>query len=241
MKLTKHGDYLYQVAHYGLINCYLVLEDDGLSIVDTGVAGTAGLLERAAQKLRQPVKRILLTHADDDHVGGLDGLHKRYPDAEVLIGVREVRLLQGDTGLEPGEAQVELRKKRSLVTTRPTATLQDGDRVGSLAVVASPGHTPGHLAFCDVRDGTLIAGDALVTQGGLAVAGQMRWRFPLPHLFTWHAPTALESAKRLAALSPERLAVGHGPVLENPTEKLRRTTETFERHLNRSGRAGARA
>lgn len=240
MRLTKHGDYLYRVAHYGLINCYLVVEDDGLSIVDTGIAGTAGLLEKAVSELHQPVKRILLTHADDDHAGGLDRLHERFPDAEVLIGAREARLLRGDTGLEPGEAQVTPRRRRSLVKTQPTTLLQDGDRVGSLEVVASPGHTPGHLAFWDVRDGTLIAGDALVTQGGLAVAGQMRWRFPLPHLFTWHAPTALESAKRLAALCPTRLAVGHGPVLENPTEALRRTTETFERYLNRSGGTGAR-
>lgn len=231
MKLTKHGGSLYRVAHYGLINAYVLVEEDGLSIVDTGIAGTAKLLEEAVTTLNLPVRRILLTHADDDHVGGLDRLHGRYPNAEVLIGAREARLLRGDTGLEPGEAQVAPRKRRSSVQTQPTALLQDGDRVGSLEVVASPGHTPGHLAFWNPRDGTLLAGDALVTQGGLAVAGQMRWRFPVPHLFTWHAPTALESAKRLAALLPKRLAVGHGPVLEDPTPALERAINTFSERL----------
>ncbi|NET73775.1 MAG: hypothetical protein F6K62_23420 [Sphaerospermopsis sp. SIO1G2] len=91
-----------------------------------------------------------------------------------------------------------------------------GERIGSLECIVSPGHTPDHTAFYDVRDGSLIAGDALQTQGGIAVAGVVRWRFPLPAWATWHLPTAVASAKRLLAKEPYRLAVGHGPVLENP-------------------------
>ena len=82
MKLTKHGDYLYRLAHYGLINGYLVVGDDGLSVIDTGVAGTAKLLGRAVAQLQKPVRRILLTHAHIDHVGGLDKLAARYPEAD---------------------------------------------------------------------------------------------------------------------------------------------------------------
>ena len=241
MKLTKHGDYLYRLAHYGLINGYLVVGDDGLSIVDTGVAGTAGLLGEAATQLQRPVRRILLTHAHIDHVGGLDPLYARYPEAEVAISARDARFLAGDRSLDADEPQTKLRGGFVDTQTRPTRLLEDGDHIGPFQAVASPGHTPGHMAYLDTRDGTLLAGDAFQTQGGLAVAGQMRWRFPLPALATWHAPTALESARTLVALEPARLAVGHGPVLENPTERLRRTVATFEEHLNRSGRAGAGA
>ena len=46
------------------------------------------------------------------------------------------------------------------------------------------------------------------------------WRFPLPAWATWHKATALESARKLAALQPSRLAVGHGPVLEKPQAEL---------------------
>lgn len=236
MKLEQHGTYLYRVAHYGLINCYLVVEDDGLSIIDTGIAGTAGVLGEAVKQLRQPLKRILLTHADGDHVGGLDTLHGRFPDAAVLIGAREARRLRGDLSLDPDEPQVKLKGSTG-IRTQPTALLRDGDRIGSLQAVASPGHTPGHMAFFDLRDGSLIAGDAWVTQGGLAVAGQMRWRFPPPHLFTWHKPTALASARKLAELKPSRLAVGHGPVLERPAEAMRRVAETFSQHLEHAIRA----
>lgn len=228
------------MTHYGFINCYLVVEDDGLSIIDTGVAGTAKLLGEAVTQLQKPVRRILLTHAHGDHVGGLDPLHTLYPEAEVAISARDARFLAGDRSLDAGEPPVELRGGFVTTQTRPTRLLEHGDRIGSLQAVASPGHTPGHMAFFNPRDGTLLTGDAFQTQGGLAVAGQVRWRFPLPALATWHAPTALASAQKLAALEPKRLAVGHGPVLEGPAEALHRVIDTFEQHLNRSARAGAR-
>ncbi len=231
MTLKPAGPYLYRIVHYGLINGYLVLETDGLTIVDTGLEGTARLIEAAVAKLGKPVQRILLTHAHGDHVGGLDSLHERYPDAEVLIGAREVRLLRGDTGLETNEPQAKVRGSVTPTKTQPTTLLSEGERIGSLEAIASPGHTPGHMAYLDTRDGTLIAGDAFATQGGLAVSGQMRWLFPLPHLATWHKPTALQSAQKLVARAPTRLAVGHGPILEHPAAAMRRVTDAFARTL----------
>ncbi len=195
---------------------YLVIEEDGLTVVDTAVAGTEKHIAKAAEKLGQAVRRILLTHAHIDHVGSLDALHALYPDAEVLVSARDARFLTGDMTLDAGEPQDKLRGGFPGVQTRPTRLLEDGDAVGSLRAVASPGHTPGHMAFWDTRDETLIAGDAFQTQAGLAVAGDVRLLFPLPALATWHKPTALESARKLTALRPKRLAVGHGPVLEDP-------------------------
>jgi glyoxylase-like metal-dependent hydrolase (beta-lactamase superfamily II) len=58
-------------------------------------------------------------------------------------------------------------------------------RLGSLRVIAAPGHTPDQIAFLDERDGTLIAGDAFQTAAGTAVAGVTRWLFPFPALATW--------------------------------------------------------
>ena len=231
MKLEQHSPHLYRLVRYGLINVYLVLEDDGLTVVDTAVSGTEKQIVKAAEKLEQPVRRILLTHAHVDHVGSLDALHALYPDAEVVISARDARFLTGDMSLDEGEPQVKLRGGFPTVKTRPTQLLKDGDTVGSLQAVASPGHTPGHMAFLDMRDGTLIAGDAFQTQAGLAVAGQLRLLFPPPALATWHKPTALGSARKLTALEPKRLAVGHGRVLGNPTVAMHRVTEKFARHL----------
>ena len=230
MNLKQHSPHLYRLVRYGLINVYLVLEDDGLTVVDTAVSGTEAHITKAAEKLGQPVRRILLTHAHLDHVGSLDALHALYPDAEVIISARDARFLTGDMSLDADEPQVKLRGGFPTVQTRPTRLLADGDAIGSLRAVASPGHTPGHMSFWDTRDGTLIAGDAFQTQAGLAVAGQLRLLFPLPALATWHKPTALRSARKLTALEPRLLAVGHGRVLENPTAAMHRVADKFAQH-----------
>jgi glyoxylase-like metal-dependent hydrolase (beta-lactamase superfamily II) len=103
--------------------------------------------------------------------------------------------------------------------------------VGSLAVVAAPGHTPGHIAFLDTRDRALIAGDAFQTRGGIAVSGIVRPLFPFPAMATWDLPTALRSAVELRALNPSLLTVGHGNALVNPESAMDRAIATAERKV----------
>jgi hypothetical protein len=59
-----------------------------------------------------------------------------------------------------------------------------------------------------------------MTRGGLAVAGVIRVIFPFPALFTLDKATALETARKLRALEPSRLATGHGAVLESPLAEM---------------------
>ncbi len=241
MKTTQHGSNLVQLTRFPRlfpVNCYLVREDDGFTLVDTAIAGSAAAIMFAARSLGAPIVRIALTHAHADHVGALDQLHALLPGAEVLIGARDARFLQGDMSLDPAEPQVKLRGSYARRTTQPTRLPQPGDRVGSLAVVAAPGHTPGHIAFLDTRDGTLIAGDAFQTRGGVAVAGTLRPLFPFPALATWHKPTALASARALRALAPTRLAVGHGAVLADPLDAIDRAIAVAERHIAMEARSG---
>jgi glyoxylase-like metal-dependent hydrolase (beta-lactamase superfamily II) len=121
----------------------------------------------------------------------------------------------------PGEPQdAKMRGGYPGARTKPTRLLQAGDRVGSLEVVAARGHTPGHVAFLDLRDRTLIAGDAFSSLGGLATAAKANPRFPLVKMGTWHPPTALETARALRALEPARLAVGHGAIVEAPAAAM---------------------
>jgi glyoxylase-like metal-dependent hydrolase (beta-lactamase superfamily II) len=88
--------------------------------------------------------------------------------------------------------------------------------VGSLEVVASPGHSPGHIAFLDTRDRTVIAGDVFTSIGTLAVSNHFYWRFPLATMATYDKAQDLESARSLRALDPPLLVVGHGPAVRNP-------------------------
>jgi glyoxylase-like metal-dependent hydrolase (beta-lactamase superfamily II) len=210
---------LTRVTRFGCINAFLVDEDDGLTLVDTtiGGRGAAKAILAAAAELARPIVRIALTHAHGDHVGGLDALAAQLPDAEVAISTRDARLLAKDKSTDPGEPpDAKLRGSYPGTKTRPTRTLSPGDRVGSLEVVAAPGHTPGHVALLDTRDRTLIAGDAFSTLGGVATSAKPNPRFPMPGLAAWHRPTALESARALRALDPSRLAVGHGKIVDAP-------------------------
>ncbi len=231
MKSTQHGQYLIQLTRYGMVNCYLVREEDGFTLIDTNLSGSAGAIIAAAKEHSRPIVRIVLTHAHNDHVASLDALRQALPDVEVAIGARDARFLAGDMSLDAAEPQVKLRGGYQPCQTRPTRLLEPGDRVGSLEVVASPGHTPGHIALLDIRDRTIMAGDAFQTLGGIAVAGTIRWLFPLPALATWHKPTALQSAKALRALEPACLAVGHGKVLAEPLAAMDQAISETENSL----------
>jgi glyoxylase-like metal-dependent hydrolase (beta-lactamase superfamily II) len=94
--------------------------------------------------------------------------------------------------------------------------LNAGDRVGSLEVIPSPGHSPGHIAFLDTRDRTLIAGDVFTTYGKTAVSNHFYWRFPLAAMATFDKAEDLRSARALRALDPAMLVVGHGPAVRSP-------------------------
>jgi glyoxylase-like metal-dependent hydrolase (beta-lactamase superfamily II) len=231
MKTTTASNNLFQLTHFGAINCYLVREDDGFTLIDTADSGQAQPIMQEAQKLGLPIVRIVLTHAHVDHVGSLDALHAALPEAQVAISERDARFLSGDKSLDPSEPQVPLRGGYPVCQTKPTMLLHEGDRIGSLEVIATPGHTPGHLAFLDTRDRSVIVGDAFQTLGGVAVAGTFKLLFPLPALATWHKGLSLESARKLLALQPSILTVGHGRVLNNPQAAMERAIRVMERSL----------
>lgn len=237
MNIRTYGSSLIQLTRLTAINCFLVREVDGFTLVDTGMKGSEYAIIRAALEHGAPIRQIVLTHAHVDHVGSLDALHALLPDAEVAISSRDARFLTGDRSLDAHEPQTPLRGGYPICATKPTRLLQTGDRIGSLEAIASPGHTPGHVAFLDLRDRTLIAGDAFSTKGGISTGGTFRLLFPLPALATWNKPTAVASAETLLDLQPARLAVGHGPVLEHPAAAMERAIAEAKRHLRSENHA----
>ena len=147
-------------------------------------------------------------------------------NVEFLVPERAIPILTGDVALKSGEPQGRILRVAYLnVKAKPTAAIKDGDRVGSLQVIATPGHTVEHHAYFDPLEGTLIAGDCWQTLGGLAVVGDTRWLFPIPSWGSWHRPTNLDSASRTLDYRPRTLAVGHGRTMDNALERMSATLQ----------------
>jgi glyoxylase-like metal-dependent hydrolase (beta-lactamase superfamily II) len=234
MRIRQYGS-VYQLTFLPRafpVNCYLVEEDQELTLIDAALPYSTKAILRAAERIGKPITRIVLTHAHGDHIGALDALKQALPEAKVLISKRDAKLLAGNRTLEADEPQTPVRGGvPKSVKTKPDVLLSDGDRVGSLQAIAAPGHTPGHMAFIDTRSKALIAGDALQTRGGVAVSGTVKWFFPFPAMATWNKKAALETAIKLCSFHPSLLAIGHGVVIENPASVMDHAIQQAEKAL----------
>ena len=148
------GVSLTRVARFGIVNAYLVGEDDGMTLVDTGLPGSARAILKAAAERGGRIARIVLTHAHGDHIGSLDRL------AADLPGSRGLDLLRRDAKLLRKGQVARARRLAGLEAERLLPGCEDraraparwpGDRVGSLEVHAAAGHTPGQIALLVTR------------------------------------------------------------------------------------------
>jgi glyoxylase-like metal-dependent hydrolase (beta-lactamase superfamily II) len=208
---------LIQINRFKFVNAFLVREDDGFTLVDTTVGGGADAFIEAARNAGGEIKRIALTHGHGDHVGSVDALKDK------LGGSVEVLMPDLDARIHAGE-QVAGDKKPPgswpKLKTMPDVRLTGGERIGSLEVIPTPGHTPGHVSFLDTRDRTVIVGDTFTSIGGLAVTNHLFWKFPLAAMATWDKTKDRESAQKLRELNPAMLVVGHGPPVKDPARDM---------------------
>jgi glyoxylase-like metal-dependent hydrolase (beta-lactamase superfamily II) len=216
MKTTQLTPNLTQLTRFHFVNAYLVREDDGFTLVDTTLGGAADGFLAAAAQAGGSIRRIALTHGHGDHVGSLDALKERLDgEVEVLMPELDARIHAGDHVVDG-----KLPGSWPKILTTPDVRLGAGDRVGSLEVVPSPGHSPGHVSFLDTRDRSLLAGDVFTTYGGAAVTDHFQIPFPFAAMATWDKAADLESARLLRELSPSLLAVGHGPAKRDPAAAM---------------------
>jgi glyoxylase-like metal-dependent hydrolase (beta-lactamase superfamily II) len=213
---TPVTDNIIQLTRLHFVNAFLVREDDGFTLVDTTVGGGGEKLIDAATAAGGEIKRIALTHGHGDHVGSLDALKDQLGAVEVFFSDLDARIHAGEKvvdGKLPGSWPKDIK-------TTPGVRLKGDERIGSLEVISTPGHTPGHMAFRDTRDNTVIAGDVYTSYGGLAVTNHFKLRFPLAFPATWDRDKDRDSARKLRELEPAIVLVGHGPAVKDPLHAM---------------------
>jgi glyoxylase-like metal-dependent hydrolase (beta-lactamase superfamily II) len=192
-------------------NIYLVRAPDGDTLVDPGPVGTAPLLLALDRHGELRLGRVLLTHAHPAHAGSAARVARgtgvpvfvHADDAPFLDGTREPLLPSGRRG------QLMAALGRVVELCPPVYRLDrltPGATIAGLTVVATPGHTPGHVCFLHATDGALLSGDALVVENGEPA---------LPASSLSHDPPRARAAlSRLRALGFRHLLPGHGaPIL----------------------------
>jgi glyoxylase-like metal-dependent hydrolase (beta-lactamase superfamily II) len=232
--------------YVGPVNCYLIAEDP-LTLIDTGPK-TKEAAEALRDGLRRAhfrvsdIRRIVLTHAHEDHCGLARSLRDEAKDAEVLVhgwetGHRmgrleydEHRQLLVRAGVPPEEIE---QMRRMYEGVRAYADALEDDEynelkdemelefaTGSLRVIHTPGHTPGSCSFFREADRTLIAGDCVlkrITPNPILspdpVDSSRRFRSLAEYLV---------SLARLRSLSPTLVHGGHGDVVTDFEELFHR-------------------
>ncbi len=196
-------------------------------LVDAGVAGSRGLIERAAAARFGEGARpsaIVLTHGHFDHVGTLEALAAAW-DVPVYAHPIEHPYLDGTAAYPPGDPSVGGGLMASLSGLYPTKPVDVSGRLRALPEDGSvpgmpgwrwlhtPGHSPGHVSLWRETDRTLIAGDAFVTtapESAYATAVQASEIHGPPRYFTIDWAASRASVQRLAALDPALAVTGHG-------------------------------
>ncbi len=141
-------------------NPYLLIDPDGLTLIDAGLPGSHRKILRYMAGLGyapQDLKRILITHADFDHVGGLAAL-KAATGARVFASPVEAQAMAEGHASRPLKPRRRITKllfdlMAGLFKPAPVQAdelLSDGQILpvlGGLRVVETPGHTPGHISL----------------------------------------------------------------------------------------------
>ncbi|MEV5576122.1 MBL fold metallo-hydrolase [Spirillospora sp. NPDC052269] len=227
MKLAPH---LHRLGN-DIVACYLVDTDEGITLIDAGLPGHWGDLQRELTSLGKSVddiRGLVLTHGDSDHIGFAERLRSRHG---VPVFVHAADSLRARTGEKPKTAMGPMRlgptlgffgysiRKNGLRThyVGDVTEISEGDVLdlpGSPAIIGMPGHSPGSVAVHVPIADAVFVGDALTTRHVLT--GR---EGPQPAPFTDDPEAALSSLDRIAGLSASWVLPGHGaPWRTSPAE-----------------------
>jgi glyoxylase-like metal-dependent hydrolase (beta-lactamase superfamily II) len=175
-------------VNLGFVSAYVLVRGREAAIVDTGTAGSETAIAQTLSDLGvdwADVDHVLLTHFHPDHAGSTSAVLETADRATGYAGEADIPAIR---------------------SPRPLRAVGDGDEIFGLQIIATPGHTPGHISVLDPDGGFLVAGDALTTDA-TGVAGPNEG-------FTADLPRAHDSVRKLAELTFADVLAGHGDPVE---------------------------
>ena len=153
----------------------------------------AGLLPMAIKEYKDEIETIVLTHCHFDHIAHVKEI-AHMCKANVAIHRDDA------TGLIEDAQSLSMHFGARSPGIVPDIMLKDGDTIGGLHVIHTPGHTPGSICLYSAPDKVLISGDTVFTDGAFG-----RYDFP-----GGSRQALAQSLDRLLELDVEGLYPGHG-------------------------------
>ena len=174
------------------VRCFVVADAGGVVLVDTCTPGSTEAIGKALVSVGaawSDVSDIVLTHRHFDHAGGLAETRQQASGATIWAGAQDA----------PEIPTVDGRAVRQLA---------EGDRVGELRVLHTPGHTAGHISLLHEAASLLFIGDLVGSMDGVVVFG--------PSAFTADPELSRRSLRRMVGLAPDRIVFSHGGEVSHP-------------------------
>jgi glyoxylase-like metal-dependent hydrolase (beta-lactamase superfamily II) len=170
------------------VNAYVLVRGKEIAIVDTGLPNNGAKFAetiKAAGLGWDAVGHVLLTHYHPDHVGSMGEVLAAAPQARVYAGAADIP---------------QIKSPRAIIAVK------DGEEVFGLQIIATAGHTPGHISVLDPVGSLLVVGDAM---------GNVNHRLSGSNpQYTADMAQATQSVKKLAALTFAKAVFGHGDPID---------------------------
>jgi glyoxylase-like metal-dependent hydrolase (beta-lactamase superfamily II) len=232
-RMKRISNNIYQIS-LGWVNVF-VIEDDGLTLIDTGAKGSLGKIFNAiknAGKNPYDIKRIILTHSHPDHAGSAEEI-KRMLRVPVMAHREDAKIMsygiacRKEICLTPGLKNwliYELAIKRSGINIVPVIIdeqLNDHDLLpllGGIRVIHTPGHSKGHICLLAENEEVLIAGDLLSNSTGLGLS-----------VIYENMAEGISSILKVTNLDFDKMAFGHGrPILKDAGSIMRHAFDNYD-------------